>query len=99
MLKDPQITTIPPATMKERLVVLEFCFEHHQNYTRKQLSKRAKEKFDRFSYAYYQYLWKRNYLQHDYDGFAMLGTKGGYLLMDYRKWYGSDHLINRKEDA
>jgi len=80
--------TVPPTPMKTRLEILELCYEKHQEITRKELTKLIKEKFDRFGYLYYQYLWKRNYLQHDYDGFAMLGAKGGPLLTEYRENYG-----------
>ena len=92
-------STIPPTPMKTRLEILELCFETHQEITCKELTKLIKEKFDRFGYLYYQYLWKRNYLQYDYDGLAMLGAKGGPLLVEYRKNYGKsfEKQIKRTE--
>ena len=68
----------------QRLKVLDFCYELHQNFTRKKLTEMVKKEFDYDEYKYYQYLWKRNYLQHDYGGFAMLGLKGGLLRLDYK---------------
>ena len=82
---EPRIINTPPANIEQRVKVLDFCYKHHQNFTRKQLTEMARKEFDYEECKYYQYLWTHNYLQHDYDGFAMLGTKGGLLRLDYKQ--------------
>ena len=84
-MRELKIISVPPVNLMQRIKVLDFCYEHHQNFTRKKLTEMAKKEFDYDEYKYYQYLWKRNYLQHDYGGFAMLGLKGGLLRLDYKK--------------